>query len=175
MDGSAKSLDLSAFSSIVTDMAENVPGMSWEPALRLVSIQLAAATKENFEGSHTPDGDPWAPLKRPRSRKRDKVKRNPGSTGDKPLRDTNLLMGSVSAGDASKEGSVRELTSHRLLFGSNLFYGLFHQEGTKTKSGAVCIPKREWLGISQSSTEAIGQILEDYAVKVIVSRFPGGG
>jgi phage virion morphogenesis protein len=161
--GTAQTITLSGFAKSLDDAAKLFPSLSYEKPLQLCAIALAAETKKNFEQSREPDGARWLPLAQPRNRKRDKVKRNRKSTGDKPLVDSGLLMASVSAAQAGSQGSIRDVSATRLVYGSNIEYGIFHQYGTMQR-GFVHIPARPWLGINRQATETMSKILEEYVV-----------
>jgi len=118
------------------------------PVWKQVRLFLIAATKENFVGQHTPDGTPWMPFRRSPSRRR-------GGPGSKLLRDTGLLMTSVTASGA---GHIEEQAPQRFVFGTNLHYAGYHQFGTRR------IPRRQFLGFGpkllQDIDAAIGEFVE---------------
>lgn len=75
-----------------------------------VAQMAVSDVKKNFRGGHAPDGSPWVPLAHAR----------PNSKGsDKPLRDTGILMNSIS-GKANKDG---------VTVGTNVEYAPLHQFG----------------------------------------------
>lgn len=120
--------------SQVDDWLKNLPAAQFDftKALGLCSIAIASSTKENFRGSHSPEGMPWLPLARPRINSK-------GS--DKPLRDNGPLMASVTVRNAA--GNVETITPTRLEFGTNLEYAGTHQYGATifpTKSKYLAIP-----------------------------------
>lgn len=98
---------------------------------KVARLLLIAQTKESFAGGHAPDGTPWAPLAHPRPR-----------TGgaDVPLRDTGILMGSVTG---KGQGNIDVIDEEGLTFGTNLDRAAIHQYGgtiQPTKAGALAIP-----------------------------------
>ena len=124
-------------------MASRVESLTFAPALKVASVMIGAAAKENFARGHAPDGTPWAPLKRPRS----------GSKGgDRPLRDTGLLMASVSGGS----GHVEEVSAFALLAGTRVGYGQYHQHGTRT------VPARPFLGFGPALVEKLDRVFSDH-------------
>lgn len=125
----------------------------WRIALRRCELAVIASTKENFAGGHDPDGNPWPPLKRPRT-----SNYNKGSRG-LPLRDKGLLAASTSARGAA--GNHEVLTESRMEWGSNLHYAAFHQEGTRD------IPQRRFIGWNQPVIEECDVILADFAAQQI--------
>lgn len=101
-------------------------------ALDLCLISIISTVKGRFAGSHGPGGLAWPPLKRPR----------PNSKGtDRPLRDKNLLMGSLTSRQAP--GHYEQITDSRLEYGSNMEYAGTHQYGatiTPKTSKYLAIP-----------------------------------
>src|SRR5262245_8132988 len=67
--------------------------LSLRKPLQDCKVAIVTHTKENFVGSHDPDGSPWVPLKYPRAS---------GRGGDRPLRDQGLLQASVAAGSVAQ-------------------------------------------------------------------------
>lgn len=103
-----------------------------------VCLQLVKAdVKENFQGSHTPDGTPWKPLLFPRPRSKG---------ADKPLLDRGLLQASISA---SGKGHVEEVTPTGFTVGTNLEYASLHQYG-----GVIRPRKGQFLAIPKSKEAA---------------------
>ncbi len=82
---------------------------------------IVADVKENFIRSADPDGKAWRPLlfQRPRG-------------GNLPLRDTGVLMASVTA---AGKGHVERVTNVSITVGTNLLYAGIHQ------AGGVVVPK----------------------------------
>ncbi len=124
--------------------------IDWRPAFAAVSIALAASAKENFFGGHTPEGAPWAALKRPRS-----GKRHAGST-PLPLRNTGLLMAATLAAGAEH---VDVRTDSSMEWGSSVEYAGWQNFGTRT------IPARQFVGWSEPLLQEVEAILLDYAAR----------
>lgn len=98
--------------------AAELANLNYQPALKKCRTLIVADVKENFQGSHGPDGTPWPALAHPR----------PNSKGaDKPLLNTGLLRASVTA--AGGQGHYESIGANRLIFGTNLDYASTHQEG----------------------------------------------
>lgn len=96
--------------------------------------RLMESVRANFEGSHAPDGTPWAPLARPRP-------------GRKPLiRTGDLMHASIEA--AWRAVSVRDV----LTFDTDLLpdYWRYHQFGTSR------IPARPFLGFPADVLQPAG-------------------
>ena len=102
--------------------------LDYTPAWRPVAVYLAAATKQRFASGVSPDGAPWAPLAHPRPR-----------GGTTPLRDTGLLMASVTG---QGQGHVEQATPQQLVWGTNLDRAALHQWGgvVRPKGRALAIP-----------------------------------
>ncbi len=148
-------LSLADLPAYLQAQADRLKNADLTQPLKVVRQLLISATKQNFALGQSPDGVPWAPLKRPRRRPRDKRKgRRPGSI-DLPLRDTGLLMASVTAGD------IDEIGSGTLRYGTSLSYAKYHQLGTKY------IPRRQFLGINDDLTARINDVIRKYLQKLL--------
>src|SRR3984885_14605657 len=92
-------------------------------AFKIIKQLLGAATKENFQGSHDPEGNPCLPLKRPRAggqKSRAKIQKNIRGKGvyadeaDKPLLDTGILRNTTAGagiqGEGAEGGSMERIT-----------------------------------------------------------------
>lgn len=113
-------LQLSAF---IGDTIRGMSNFQIQPALKAMEILAVSDVKKRFATGTDPQGHAWAPLKHRRIISRG---------ADKPLRDTGLLMASVSA----------KATRTELIVGSNLAYAGVHQYG------ATIVPVRaKWLTI----------------------------
>jgi phage gpG-like protein len=123
--------------------------VDWRPALADTSVYLGAEYKRSFAESRSPDGTPWRPLKRQRSRRRDR--RAKGGSGQKPLRDTGLLMASSSGG----AGFIKQLTALSLEQGTNVEYAGFQNNGTRF------IPARPFVGVGPKQADMIERIVAD--------------
>jgi phage gpG-like protein len=123
-------------------------GQTW-PA---VGLYLQSQAQLNFVGGHDPDGGVWAPLRHP-SRRR-------GGPSAKPLRDTDVLMGSMVS---NGPGHVDQRTPSSLVWGTSVSYGIFHQQGTRH------IPARPFLGLTSQMIDRIAQIVADVAEKQILA------
>jgi phage gpG-like protein len=138
----ALTMSLEEFGDWLDAQAEHVRKLSFEKPLRAVGLLLGAAARECFDQGRDPGGSPWAALKNPSARR--------GGGTAKPLRDTGLLMASLTAGAS---GNVQELSDARLVYGTNVDYSAFHQDGTAT------IPARPFLGVNELTEDRIVRIL----------------
>ena len=136
--------------------AAGLQEVDFEKPFKVILQLLIADTKTNFKDQHDPDGEPWAPLKRPRSRPRDRRARR--SFDQQILRDTGLLMNSV-AGRAAF--SIQNISPTRLEFGTGVFYGKFHQFGT------VKMVARPFLGITDQTRERARRLIADHVTSLI--------
>jgi phage gpG-like protein len=85
--------------------------------LKVCKQLIVSDVKRNFYEGHSPDGEPWLPLRRPR----------PNSKGgDKPLLNTAILEGSVTG---RGPGHVERLTPTSLEVGTNHEAAALHQHG----------------------------------------------
>lgn len=184
MAGAAMSMDLGQFARWAELAGQRLQGANLGPVPKRCRLVLVAASKQNFAGGHAPDGTPWAPLKRPRSRPRDR--RVHGGTGQKPLRDTGIAMASLTAGG---QGSVDRMTANELVYGTNLEYVAVHQYGhtfparSRAKPwvfsgpdgkpvftrrlGPITIPARPFLGWNDDMADNCANILADFYADMI--------
>lgn len=119
---------------------------SFVKPLKIIRLLAVSAAKQCFDRGSDPNGVAWLPLARER-------RRNRGRGRSRPLRDTGLLMSSITGTGANH---FEQLTETRLEVGSNLFYASFHQYGTKT------IPARPFLGWSPALLAKCEQAMLDY-------------
>jgi phage gpG-like protein len=147
---------------IQADLPRLLGGIRYEPLLRRFAVLLSAESKKCFAGSKGPEGAAWAPLKRPRRRRRDRQgRRRRRGSGDKPLRDTDVLMLSVTAGGRKH---VEQITRTALVWGSDLDYADFHQDGTKT------IPARPFVGVSAALLQRMERMTAEYVARELGRR-----
>lgn len=93
---------------------------------------LIAGTKKCFDEGHGPDGAVWLPLKHPRVR---------GSGTPQPLRDTGILMASITANGPDH---IDRVEGQSLIFGTKAINGPIHQYG------GTILPKNKYLTIPVS-------------------------
>ena len=143
-----RELNLDNFAAFLSREADKLASLDFSRPLKVCALLVKSDVRENFQGSHTPDGKPWKSLKRPRSGKRHK-----GKGPAKPLLDTGLLAASMSA---NGQGHIEEITSHTLTVGSNLHYAAYQNDGTRT------IPSREFAGFSSEVITDIDEVLLEF-------------
>lgn len=93
---------------------------------------LIAETKKCFDEGRSPDGAVWLPLKHPRVR---------GSGTPRPLRDTGILMASITANGPDH---VERIEGQSLIFGTKAIQAGLHQYG------GTQLPKNKFLTIPVS-------------------------
>jgi len=79
----------------------------------------------------------------------------------KPLIDTGALRSSVTS---QASGTVREISSNRLRFGTAIPYAAFHQHGTGR------IPARPFLGINDEQAQRAVNLLRENLIKTLGSH-----
>lgn len=110
-------------------------GEKLEPLLDELGQDEVARVVQRFEQSRSPDGTAWQALKRPRPR-----------GGDRPLQDTGVLMGSITA---QAHGNILQI-------GTATDYAHYHQFGTQH------IPARPFLGVSDDLLASIKELTHAY-------------
>nr|DAQ48340.1 MAG TPA: virion morphogenesis protein [Caudoviricetes sp.] len=110
-------------------------GEKLEPLLDELGQDEVARVVQRFEQSRSPDGTAWQALKRPRPR-----------GGDRPLQDTGVLMGSITA---QAHGNILQI-------GTATDYAHYHQFGTQH------IPARPFLGVTDDLLASIKELTHAY-------------
>ena len=110
-------------------------GEDLTPMLDELGQDEVARVVQRFEQSRSPDGTAWQALKRPRPR-----------GGDRPLQDTGVLMGSITA---QAHGNILQI-------GTATDYAHYHQFGTQH------IPARPFLGVSDDLLASIKELTHAY-------------
>ena len=105
------------------------------PAIQAIAVAMMRA---GMDASVSPDGTPYAPLK----------KQRPGNRGAGPLIDTGLLRASLSA----------SVTTDQLTLRASRAGAATHQFGSKS------VPARPYLGLSPAAVAAIDAVIaREYA------------
>ena len=110
-------------------------GEKLEPLLDELGQDEVARVVQRFEQSRSPDGTAWQALKRPRPR-----------GCDRPLQDTGVLMGSITA---QAHGNILQI-------GTATDYAHYHQFGTQH------IPARPFLGVTDDLLASIKELTHAY-------------
>jgi phage virion morphogenesis protein len=125
------------------------------PAMRDIGAALTESTRLRFHDQKDPRGRSWRGHAASTTRQR---RRGPGGGSNQILRDTDVLMNSITY----KAGS------NKVEVGTNVEYAAIHQEGgTAGRGGGVRIPARPFLGVSQEDEAEIIDIMSDYLNRVI--------
>ena len=110
-------------------------GEDLAPMLDELGQDEVARVVQRFEQSRSPDGPAWQALKRQRP-----------SGGDRPLQDTGVLMGSITA----------QVHGNTLQIGTATDYAHYHQFGTQH------IPARPFLGVSDDLLASVKELTHAY-------------
>ena len=97
--------------------------LDFTPAIKRIRMELLKDIRDNFQGSHAPDGTPWKPLAMNRPRNR-------GKGNPKPLLDKGLLRNSITT---AGPGHVEMSGPLFLEVGTELDYAWIHQAGGKIR------------------------------------------
>lgn len=138
--------------------AELLERLDLSPALRAVGVLLGSAARQNFQKQSAPDGTPWAPLLRPRSRPRDKRGRKRGGT-QQILLDTGTLRASITS--LGSRDNVFLVERNAVLVGTRVKYAPFHQHGTRK------MVARPFLGWSPELLRKARRILADFVRRTL--------
>jgi len=140
--------DFGRLDEIVLDISGDFNAIDYEPVM-IASLELIAdGEKAAFDSGSSPGGEPWTP--------------NAPSTIEKKghgivLFETGALEQSLV--EVGAENNIHE-TSHRgLLFGTELPYSIFNQEGTSR------IPARPHVGMNEQLVDAITEEIAEFTVE----------
>lgn len=150
MAAATQSMTFEQLSAYLQGLGERLQSISFRRPLQTVALYLASQARRCFDESRAPDGSPWAPLVAPSARR--------GGASAKPLRDTGLLMASLTGQGA---GHVEQISDVAILWGTNVAYGSHHQYGTRR------IPARPFLGLTPSMESRISLIVTDYVERLL--------
>lgn len=141
------------FAGYFAGLGSQLAGLSFRRPLETVSFYLASQARRNFDEGHAPDGTPWAPLLHPSAKR--------GGASAKPLRDTGLLMASLTG---KGSGHVERITDTAIEWGTNVNYGTFHQFGTSR------MVARPFLGVTPKMEETISRIILEWVEKQLKGK-----
>jgi phage gpG-like protein len=189
-EGGQKSIRLGDLAPWLVNLTvRGMDDMPWDEIFKVLALMLERETKKNFDdGStgHSPSGEPWLPLKNPRDRPRDRNARGGEDNKQRPLRDTGILMASLTG---QGDGHVERIQDRRIVWGTNVDYAAVHQYGAsipeqkrdkpwvfnsggKTiftrKIAAHTIPARPYLGLNDDMIELIDEMFADYTSQAIL-------
>ena len=163
-------------------MGERIQKLNWNRLFNAIALMLEGEAKRRFDEQRAPDGTPWAPLKTPRNRPRDKRAR--GGSGQQVLRDSGRLQASLTA--AGGPDHIKQIEDQKLTWGSNVEYAGVHQGGAKVPAkqrdksqkpwvfagpdGRLIftrhiaeheIPARPFLGITEELSQEVEELIAD--------------
>lgn len=115
---------------------------------------LQSDLAQGFLGSQSPEGTPWAPLKRPRS------PIPPHNPGRRPLIDFGNLLASV-AGKGT--GHIEEIAENEAMMGTSIPYAAVHQTGRKDGK----MPARPFMGAPAKSVDELANMVADSLIQQI--------
>ena len=143
MAGAVETLTLDQLPQWADRQERSLPQLDYGPVFATIKVLLSSYTKQNFDGSHEPDGTPWLKLQHPRPR-----------GGDKPLRDTGLLMASVVGNGPDHYERIEKA---RMEWGTNLDYAGVHQEGALIHHPEQTrpYPAKPWVFLDPDSNETV--------------------
>lgn len=118
-----------------------------EDLMRTIAATVKAQTMRRINSEKTaPSGAAWAPLKASTIARK-------GTNNI--LVDKGRLLGSIRHIALSDEAEV----------GTNVFYGKFHQYGTKSKTGGQKMPARPFIGLSSNNQSEIWQVINAFIAR----------
>lgn len=158
MAGAAIELDVSEVQELTRTLIPALQGLLGAPRDQLltdIGVEIEGQTKDRFDERRAPDGSRWEPLSPVTKRLR---RGGPG----------HILV---------RSGELQESITHvveggKLQVGSGKVYAGVHQYGhtfDDSAFGAVTIPARPYLGLSDRDRGELGMLVEDFV------REHGGG
>ncbi len=145
-------MDIDTLASELDRLSDQLDDWDYSPILLKVPGIIADDIANNFTGSHTPDGNPWPPLKDRRA-------------SHQPLIKTGTLMQSVIT---AAQGAQVTKNSVSINPSSLVFYWSYQNSGTKF------IPAREFIGISFEALNKVTDLLEESVANKITKSFGSG-
>jgi phage gpG-like protein len=134
-------------------MAEAVEKVDLTPVFEEIALMFSEATRECFDNSRDPWGNPWAPLKTPQF---NKLPFSGKLVERRPL---------VKTGNLMRHASDKVAIGPRTLeIGSGVPYSIFHQEGTRR------MVARPFLGWSEWMLNRAGEMVAKYLVEAMVMK-----
>lgn len=135
-------------SSVFQDVSSVVANTDYQRELGEFQQIIVAQEAEMFGGQKNAGGTPWAPLK-PATIKRKRQNRI--------LYDTGALMASLT--NVGGSGNVHEAMPRELVFGTDIEYAGYLQEGTSK------MPARPPFGLSETTLAKLAEMIADATVE----------
>ena len=142
--------DLNFLGGIFQEMETAFNEADYSKTLDDFNPEIAEAQGEHFSGRHDSGGSLWPALSAYTIAKKGH---------DVPLVETGRLKASVL--DFGHPDHIEAVSHRGLLFGTEVPYGIFHQEGTKK------IPRRAFLGLKEELLQKIVDGVADHAVETL--------
>jgi phage gpG-like protein len=137
----------------IGEMQPIVAQINYEPMLREFLYEVAEEKDQAFTNQSTVHGEPWAELAE------STVKRKKFTT---ILVDTGALRTSLV--DIGGEGNVSAVSSHGLLYGTDVEYAIFHETGTAT------MPARPIMGMSEELVDKLAGKVADVTADQVADQ-----
>jgi phage gpG-like protein len=144
MAGAAVSMTAGDFNRWCQEQGGKLAQLDLSPVMRQGAVLVVADLKGRYDRSVSPDGVPWAPLKRPRRR---------SAGADKPLLDTGQLRAAVTA--VAVPGGI--------VASNAVGVAGFHQEGTRH------MVARPNVGFSGEFLADFQELLADYVAEHLLA------
>jgi phage gpG-like protein len=136
-------LDINVNDRAVKKMLKDFKNMDFRTPMRQSGVYMEGAIGRRFRAAN------WKGLSDAT------IRMHPRRAGGKPLNDTSTLKKSVTS------QAVKTVSSHKLVYGTNLKYAPLHNFGGVGGFGNY-IPKREFLYFDQRDEREIKKIFEEY-------------
>lgn len=136
------------FGGILLDVEQRVVNADYQPELADAAVQIADYEAGMFAGEFDSNGESWAPLK-PSTIKRkghDRILIESGA-----LRESLVHVGGP--------GNITEVMPRGMLFGADVEYAIFHQQGTSR------MPSRPPVGMSEETLDKLVNSVADGTVE----------
>ena len=138
--------------TIFHDMKSKITDADYSETLDAFQPTIAAQEAEMFSSQRDSNGSPWAPLK-PST-----VKRKGHS---RILFESGALMASLVT--VGGPGNINAVSERGLLYGTDIEYAIFHQDGTSK------MPARPPVGLSEETLTKLCDRIADKTVEILGS------
>lgn len=147
MATASQDIDISALPKYIESLEMVIQDVPLDGLFDRIEMLLIKESLNCFDQSVDPNGNPWGPLKHPRTR---------GSGDPAPLRDTGVLMASMTATRSGTEGAIRDRGPGWIRFGTSIPYAAIHQYGgtiVPRQAQFLCIPATAEAAYAGSPTQ----------------------
>lgn len=139
--------DKSDLKSIVSDVANQIQQIDYEPVMTASLDRIAEIERDAFDAGRSPDGDVWLP--------------DAKSTVNRKKQGLVLVASGVlerSLIEVGAEGNVHETSPHGLLFGTSVPYSIFNQTGSSRE------PARPHVSVNEAFADELAAEVGDFVV-----------